>query len=173
MAIIVSGTPVIDNSKNIQNIGIATINNTLNVGVGGTVITTTGIGSVGMGTTNPTEVLQVQGNISINGNVSYGSTTATTATASQIGIHSTLSTSTYRSVEYTIQATQGTSFHATKILAIHNGTTVYNSEYGTIYNNASVGTFDVDLSGGNIRLLVTPASASSTTYTIKFVATKN
>jgi len=129
-------------------------------------------GSIGIGTTNPTEALQVQGNISINGTTSYGSTTAITATASQIGIHSGLSTSIYRSVEYTIQATQGTSFHATKILTIHNGTTAYNSEYGTIYNNASVGTFDVDLSGGNIRLLVTPASSSSTTYTINFVATK-
>ena len=129
-------------------------------------------GSVGIGTTNPTEKLQVQGNISINGTTSYGSTTATTATVSQIGIHSGISTSTYRSVEYTIQATEGTNFHATKILSIHNGTTAYNSEYGTIYNNTSVGTFDVDVSGGNIRLLVTPASSSSTTYTINFVATK-
>ena len=129
-------------------------------------------GNLGVGNTNPTEKLQVQGNLSINGTTSYGSTTATTATVSQIGIHSGISTSTYRSVEYTIQATQGTNFHATKILSIHNGTTAYNSEYGTIYNNTSVGTFDVDVSGGNIRLLVTPASSSSTTYTINFVATK-
>jgi hypothetical protein len=128
-------------------------------------------GNLGIGTTTPTEKLQVQGNISINGTTSYGSTTATTATVSQIGIHSALSTSTYRSVEYTIQATQGTNFHATKILSIHNGTTAYNSEYGTIYNNTSVGTFDVDISGGNIRLLATPASSSTTTYTINFVAT--
>jgi hypothetical protein len=129
-------------------------------------------GNLGVGTTNPTEVLQVQGNISINGTTSYGSIVSTSTTTTQIGIHSELSTSIYRSVEYTIQATQGTNFHATKILTIHNGTTAYNSEYGTIYNNASVGTFDVDLSGGNIRLLATPASSSSTTYTINFVATK-
>lgn len=129
-------------------------------------------GNIGIGTTNSSEKLQVQGNISINGTTSYGSTTTTTTTLSQIGIHSGLSASTYRSVEYTIQATQGTNFHATKILTIHNGTIAYNSEYGTIYNNATVGTFDIDLSGGNIRLLVTPASSSSTSYTINFAATK-
>jgi hypothetical protein len=128
--------------------------------------------NVGIGTTNPTEKLWVNGNISINGTTSYGSTTATTETTSQIGIHSGISSSTYRSVEYTIQASQGTNFHATKILTIHNGTTAYNSEYGTIYNNVSVGAFDIDLSEGNIRLLVTPASSSFTSYTINFVATK-
>ena len=127
---------------------------------------------MGIGTTNPTEKLQVQGNISINGTTSYGSTTATTATVSQTNIYSGLPSATYRSVEYTIQATQGTNYHATKILTIHNGTLAYNSEYGTIYNNTLVGQFDVDISGGTIRLLVTPASSSSTTYTVNFVATK-
>jgi hypothetical protein len=129
-------------------------------------------GNFGIGTTNPTEKLQVQGNISINGTTSYGSTNATTATVSQTSIYSGLPSATYRSVEYTIQATQGTNYHATKILTIHNGTLAYNSEYGTIYNNTLVGAFDVDISGGNIRLLVTPASSSSTTYTVNFVATK-
>ncbi len=128
-------------------------------------------GSVGIGTTNPSQTLHVQGNISINGTVSYGSTTATTATVSQTGIHSGLSTSIYRSIEYTIQATQGTNYHATKILSIHNGTIAYNSEYGTIYNNTTVGVFDVDVSGGNMRLLVTPSSSSTITYNINFVAT--
>ena len=129
-------------------------------------------GNLGIGTSLATERLEVYGNISINGTTSYGSTTATTATTSQIGIHSGLSTSTYRSVEYTIQATQGINFHATKILTIHDGTTAYNSEYGTIFNNTSLGIFDVDVSGGNMRLLVTPASSSLTTYTINFVTTK-
>ena len=129
-------------------------------------------GNLGIGTTSATEKLQVQGNLSINGTTSYGSTTATTATVSQTNIYSGLPSATYRSVEYTIQATQGTNYHATKILTIHNGTLAYNSEYGTVYNNILVGEFDVDISGGNIRLLVTPTSSSSTTYTVNFVATK-
>ena len=129
-------------------------------------------GYTGIGITNPTERLSVAGNISINETTTQGSFTAITATTSAVGIHSELSTSVYRSVEYTIQATQGTNFLATKILTIHNGTLAYNSEYGTIYNNSLVASFNVDVSGGNIRLLAIPASASTTNYTINFVATK-
>ena len=94
-----------------------------------------------------------------------------TSTTSQTAIH-TLSASSYRSVEYMIQATQGSNYHVTKVLAIHNGTLAYPTEYGTLYTNGSLGTFDVDISGGNMRLLVTPASSSSTTYKIKFTAIK-
>ena len=43
---------------------------------------------------------------------------------------------------------------------------------GVVANNQIVGAFDVDISGGTIRLLVTPASSSSTIYTVNFVATK-
>jgi hypothetical protein len=129
-------------------------------------------GNLGIGTTLASERLQVQGNISINGNTSYGAVTASTAGITTTAIYSGLSTSTYRSVEFTIQATQGTNYHVTKILSFHDGSIAYNSEYGMMYNNESVGAFDVDISGGNIRLLVTPASASSTTYTVNFIATK-
>jgi hypothetical protein len=76
MAIKVIGTTVIDDSKNIGNIGVATITSRLNVGTGGTIITTTGIGSVGIGTIAPTQTLHVQGNARITGSIvdSTGST---------------------------------------------------------------------------------------------------
>ena len=67
MAIQVSGTTVIDNSRNITNIGVATITSSLNVGTGGTVITTTAAGLVGIGTTVPAYTLQVQGNARVTG----------------------------------------------------------------------------------------------------------
>ena len=107
-----------------------------------------------------------------NSTTLYGSVTGSASTTISIGIHSGLSTSTYRSVEYTIQASQGSNYHTTKILTIHNGTTAYNTEYATIYNNTSVATFDVDISGGNLRLLATGSSASTTNYVVNFVATK-
>ena len=66
MAIQVGGTTVIDNSRNIGNIGIATIT-TLNVGTGGTIITTTAAGLVGIGTSVPAYTLQVQGNARVTG----------------------------------------------------------------------------------------------------------
>ena len=126
------------------------------------------LGKVGIGTTTPTEQLQVNGQLSIDGNVSYGTTTFTTSSTSQVGIHSALATSTYRSVEYTIQATQGTNFHTTKIIALHDGTTAYHTEYGSIFNNVGVSTYNVDVSGGNIRLLATPTSASTTNFKVTF-----
>ena len=97
--------------------------------------------------------------------------TATTTTTSQTTLHS-LSSSSYRSVEYMIQSTQGSNYHVTKILVIHDGTTTYPTEYGTLYTNGSLGTFDADISGGNMRLRVTPSSSSSTSYKIKFTAIK-
>jgi hypothetical protein len=125
-------------------------------------------GNVGVGTTIPNEKLQVDGYLSIDNNVSYGTTTFTTSSTAQVGIHSALATSTYRSVEYTIQATEGTNFHTTKIIALHDGTTAYHTEYGSIFNNVGVSTYNVDVSGGKIRLLATPTSASSTNFKVTF-----
>jgi hypothetical protein len=75
MAIKVIGTTVIDNSRNIGNIGIATVT-TLNVGTGGTIITSTGIGSVGIGTISPTRTLHIQGSARFTGPI-YDSTNVT------------------------------------------------------------------------------------------------
>jgi len=138
----------------------------------------TSAGDVGIGTTAPTAKLHVVGGVSITGNIdvdnttSIGSKTSSLSTLTQTAIHTELDIATYRSVEYNIQVTEGTNFHATKILALHNGTTAYHSEYGTIFNNSSVAAFDVDVSGGNLRLLASGASASQTDYVINFVATK-
>lgn len=69
---------------------------------------------------------------------------------------------TYRTAKYIVQATAGTDFHATEILLIHDGTTVYLTEYGTIFSNASLVTFDADITNGNVRLLCTPANTNTT-----------
>jgi hypothetical protein len=127
--------------------------------------------NVGIGTTNPTEKLSVGGNIALNQTTVYGSVQASTASTSVTGIHSGLSTSVYRSVEYTIQATQGTNYQAIKILAIHDGTTAYDTQYGNIYNT-EVAIFDVDISAGNVRLVAAATSTSTTNYTVNFIATR-
>lgn len=68
----------------------------------------------------------------------------------------------YRTAKYLVQMTSGTHFHATEVLLIHNGTTVYMTEFGTIFSNASLGTIDGDINSGSVRLLVTPANANTT-----------
>ena len=128
--------------------------------------------NVGVGTTNPQAKLDVVGDITAN-YVTIGSAAVGLTTTDQTAIHTGLSTSVYRSVEYNIQVGQGTNFHATKIIALHDGSNAYSNEYGTVYNNSSIATFDVDVSGGNMRLLATGASVSQTDYIISFTATKS
>jgi len=92
-------------------------------------------------------------------------------TTNQIILH-TLNSSEYRSVEYSIQVDQGSNFHLTKLLTIHDGTTAYLTEYGTIFNNSTIATYNVDIAGGNIRLLATAGSATAANYVVNFVANK-
>jgi hypothetical protein len=98
----------------------------------------------------------------------YGNTSSaslTTAAVTQVAL-SSLPAATFRTVEYLIQATSGTSYHTTKVHAIHDGTNTWVNEYSTMFTGSSLATFTVDVSGGNIRLLVTPASATSTTFKV-------
>ena len=98
-------------------------------------------------------------------------TSQTTTSTSQFALLS-LDLSVYRSVEYQIQVVEGSKYHTTKILAIHNGTAAVSNEYGTLNIGASTATFDVDISGSNLRLLATPASSNSTAFKVKFTAIK-
>ena len=100
----------------------------------------------------------------------YTATTTTTATT-QVSILS-LDLSVYRSAEYQIQVTEGSKYHTTKILAIHNGTAASHNEFGTLSIGTVPATFDVDISGSNLRLLATPASSNSTVFKVKFTAIK-
>jgi hypothetical protein len=70
---------------------------------------------------------------------------------------------TYRTVKYLVQCTQGTDYHSTEVNLIHDGTTVYITEYGSLWDNAALGTFDATITGGNILLQITAGSASSMT----------
>ena len=86
------------------------------------------------------------------------STTVASTSATTIASHSA---ATYRTIKYLVQCTQGTDYHSTEINLIHNGTTVYITEYGTLFDNAVLGTFDATISSGNILLQITAGSSSN------------
>lgn len=90
------------------------------------------------------------------------SDTLTTSATTANQVVAQLATATHRSVKYVIQATSGTAYQVTEILMIHDGTTVYLTEYATILTGASLASFNADVSGGNMRLLVTPVNAVTT-----------
>lgn len=81
-----------------------------------------------------------------------------------------ISASTYRSVHYQVQVTEGSNYNMTTINVIHDGTITYMSEYGTINQPIGIATFSSDISGGALRLLGHPAFTSSTTFKTVFTA---
>jgi hypothetical protein len=102
-----------------------------------------------------------------HGNISSASLTTSTTAANQVIMQ--LASASYRTVEYLIQATSGTSYHTTKIHVIHNGTDIWVNEYGTMFTGSSLATFAVDVSGGQIRLIAATVANAVTVF--KVVAT--
>ena len=93
----------------------------------------------------------------------FSSATATTTTTSQTAVD-TFAAATYRSVKYQIQITRGSEYHITEVFIVHDGTTSYGTEYATIKTGSSLASFDTDIDSGNVRLLATPTSSSSTVF---------
>ena len=94
------------------------------------------------------------------------SQTATTTSTTQTAI-ATYVAADYTAMELTIVADDSTDRTITKLLVVHNGTTASATQYGEVNTNTALASYDVDISGGNVRLLATPASATSTDFTTK------
>lgn len=116
--------------------------------------------------------LTVTGAITANGGVALGtigktdtaSLTTSTTTANQVV--ASVSSTAYRSVKFYVQVTSGAAYQATEIYVVHDGTTTYVTEYGTILSGASLASFACDINTGNLRLLVTPVNAATTIKTV-------
>ena len=125
--------------------------------------------SVGIGTTvsiNTSGIITATsfvGNSITFDNGLISSVVTTTTTTSESSIDS-FSASDYRSAKYQIQITQGSNYHTTEVSIVHDGSDSYGTEYGTIKTGSSLASFNTDISGGNVRLLATPASSSSTVF---------
>ena len=71
---------------------------------------------------------------------------------------------TFRTAKYLVQITNSTDsdYQSLEITLFHDGTTVYLTQYASIFDNGAQATFDADISSGNVRLRVTPASGDTT-----------
>tara|TARA_R100000030_G_scaffold27799_1_gene20233 strand:- start:2102 stop:4486 length:2385 start_codon:yes stop_codon:yes gene_type:complete len=156
-----SGTP---------NISIGTLTASGNVTIGGTLTyeDVTNIDAVGLSTAR--SGLQI-GNGTATTIVSLEAATSTTTTTSETAVD-TFSATVYRSAQYQIQITQGTSYHVTTLNVLHDGSSVYLSEFGTIRNGSVLATFDADVNSGSVRIKATPSSDSSTVFKISKTLTK-
>ena len=107
---------------------------------------------------------EVAGTQFVAGGLAYfdASSSFTTSTTIPNQVASATSASTIRSLKYQYQITSGTEYQAVEIMIIHDGTNAYLNTYSDVRTGANLSTFDADISGGNIRLLVTPTNAVTT-----------
>ena len=97
--------------------------------------------------------------------VAIETATSTKTSTAQASVD-TFTAATYRSAQFQVQVTRGSAYHMTTINVIHDGTSAYMTEFGTVKTGTSLATFDADISSGSVRLLATPSSATSTVFKI-------
>ena len=85
--------------------------------------------------------------------IAAGVSTATTITS--------FDASTFTSAEVLAQVIQGTNIHTSKLLLIHNGTDIWLTEYGTVYNSDILVTFDATISGTDVLIQATNTASSA------------
>ena len=116
--------------------------------------------------------------ISVISDVNFGNSTVNVTTTrnsvEQIKVSSNTSTNTdlqaidtfaladYRSGKYLISVTSGSAYQVTELVVLHDGTSVYTTEYATILSGSTLAQFSANVLSGNIRLNATPSSATTT-----------
>ena len=85
----------------------------------------------------------------------------TQRTATTVFSLDTFALASFRAARYIVAMSKGTDYHSTEIMLIHDGTNVTLTQYGTL-KSTSLATFDADISGSDVRLRCTPASATAT-----------
>jgi hypothetical protein len=122
-------------------------------------------GNLGIGTTNPTAPLQVK---------TYGIDTGIGTFTASVGISTTIdsfsvSSTDFKTAEYTVHIGFGSYIQAQKVLVMQNQTTAYAEEYAVMYNNSLLVSIGATISGGNCILQATPQTGVSGLTTYRFV----
>lgn len=101
--------------------------------------------------------------ISVDGQASLDSSTLTTTSTATVALNLTAR----NAMTGLVNIIQGTNVHCLNYTALRTGaTTALLTTYGEMYNTTSLASFTADVSGGNLRLLVTPTSATSTVFSV-------
>jgi hypothetical protein len=93
------------------------------------------------------------------------SANVTTTSVTQTAL-TTFPTTNYGSGKFLIQATSGSSRQVTELLAVHDSSNVYATEYAIIRTAGNLFNLDVDIQSSNVRILTTSTSANLTTYKV-------
>jgi len=134
-----------------------------------TINTLNDIGNVTISSAAAGQFLKWSGSAWVNATVeAFDTQTHTTTATSQVSI-AEYAHATYDGVKAVVTADDGTNRSIAEILITHNGTTAIATEYAQLNTSTALATFDVDISGTDIRILATPAAATSTAFTVKAI----
>jgi hypothetical protein len=131
-------------------------------------------------------VTSIKGNVTITGNVlsnnitsnhkvalgqtaiSWSTVTTTSTVPNQI--IASVSATGIRGVIFTVKGEEsaGAKYSIESVSAVHNGSAVDYSVYGSVNMGGLTGVLSVSFAGGNIRLTVSPSSSNSTVWTTQF-----
>ena len=154
----VTGALTYDDVTNVDSVGLITARSGIEFGVSGAggSVTSAGNATFAGTVTSPSLILD-------NGLIT--SSTSTKATTNQVQVDS-FSATDYRSAKYQVQITRGSIYQSTEISVIHDGTSTYMTQYGTLRTDVNLATFSSAIIANTVRLLATPTSASSTVFKI-------
>lgn len=114
---------------------------------------------VGIGTASPAATLDVNGHMAID------TDSGQTSSISQTSI-ATFTAATFSGAKLVVTAKDESNRYISELLITHNGTTAVATEYGQVATSSALATYDVDINGGNVRLLATPVSTNPTTFKV-------
>ena len=107
----------------------------------------------------------------------YVSNTASFSNNNALQVVDSFAVTTARTVKYLLQVNAtAIGFQSTEIMLLHNGTDAFLTEYATLTSNTSQGnmavfTVTVNAASGNVNLLISPTTNSTTTSTVNFQRT--
>jgi hypothetical protein len=131
-------------------------------------------------------VTSIKGNVTVTGNltsnnltsnnqVTLGQTqiswsTVTTTSTVPNQVIASVSAADIRGVVFTVKGEEaaGAKYSVESVSAVHNGTAVDYTVYGSVNMGGLTGVLAVSFAGGNIRLTVSPSSSNATVWTTQF-----
>ena len=146
------------------NVSGAVTASSLQVGTAGTVINALATGSVGVATTNPVSTFQVE---RFGTQTGFGTFAATAGVTTFIDSF-TISSTDFRTAEYTVHVESASSIQAQKVLVMQNGSTAYSQEWAVMSHPDLLVSIGATVSSGAVRLNVTPETGVSGIITYRF-----
>jgi len=162
---IVAGLSTVNyiNATHVNTSGVTTTT-TLNVGTGGTTIITTSSGSVGVGTTNPVTKLQID---RFGVQTGFGTFAATAGVTTFIDSF-TISSTDFKTAEYTVHLQSASSIQTQKVLVMQNESTAYSQEWAVMSHPDLLVSIGATVTSGSVRLNVTPETGVTGIITYRF-----